>query len=325
MDDLEKEASGQEDSDRPLSRAPNRHRGSDAGQLPGESRASRLIAILTCHNRKELTRRCLDTYFTQKPGEDRVTLEALVVDDGSTDGTGDAIRATFPSARVVVGDGTLFWARGMQLAERHAVVEHPDFLLGLNDDVALEKGAIDLLLSTARARPKTIVVGGLVDPDSGIVTYSGVVRSWWHPLRTRLVEPGPAPKRADTFNGNVVLVPRAVYLRVGPIDGGFSHGHADFDYGFRARRAGCGIVVAPGKAGTCSRGSDAGTFADRSLPLGRRWQLMQSAAGLPMRSHARYLRRHGGWLGPVFWAAPYIKLVLSALAGASSRGRQRRA
>jgi GT2 family glycosyltransferase len=203
------------------------------------------------------------------------------------------------------------------------VDERPEFLLWLNDDVTLDVTAVDRLLETAVTSPDAIVVGALLDPETGAVTYSGVVRSWWHPLRTRLVEPGDRPLEADMFNGNVVLVPRVIYERVGPIDGGFSHGQADFDYGLRARRAGFRIVVAPGSSGTCRRGGGQGTFHDTTLSLRRRWELMQSATGLPMRSHARYLRRHGGRLWPIFWAAPYVKLILSAVATAPRRRRSR--
>ena len=246
-------------------------------------------------------------------------LEAIVVDDGSTDATGDTVKAEFDLARVIVGDGTLFWAGGMQLAESRAVVERPEFLLWLNDDVTLDPTALDRLLATAVRCPDAIIVGALVDPETRAVTYSGVVRTRWHPLRTRLVEPSDRPLEADTFNGNVVLVPRLVYETIGSIDGSFSHGQADFDYGLRAREAGFRVVVAPSTAGTCRRGTQAGTFDDKTLSLRRRWQLVRSPKGLPLSSHARYLRRHGGFLWPLFWAAPYVKLTLSALRTAPRR------
>jgi GT2 family glycosyltransferase len=138
-------------------------------------------------------------------------------------------------------------------------------------------------------------------------------------LRVSRIEPGDEPREADTFNGNVVLVPRRIYEGIGPIDGGFSHGQADFDYGLRAVHAGFRVVVAPGTLGTCRRGGPQGTFQDTSLPFRRRWRLVQSPTGLPMRSHARYLKRHGGHLWPVFWLAPYIKLSASALLTAPLR------
>ncbi len=283
----------------------------------------KVIALLTCHNRRELTLRCLAALFAQEFASATPELRAVVVDDGSTDGTAEAVLESFDAAQVVRAGGSLFWAGGMQLAELTAIAERPDYLLWLNDDVELDVMALDRLLATAGTCPDAVVVGALLDPDSRAVTYSGVTLSRWHPLRARLVEPGDRPLEADTFNGNVVLVPRVVYESVGRIDGSFSHGQADFDYGLRARRAGFRVVVAPRAVGACSRGGEHGTFADTALPLRRRWQLVQSPTGLPMRSHARYLRRHGGPLWPLFWAAPYVKLTLSALATAPRRRHAR--
>jgi GT2 family glycosyltransferase len=282
-----------------------------------------IVALVACHNRKDVTLRCLEAFFAQSFRSEPAALEAVVVDDGSTDGTGDAVRARFGAVDVLEGDGTLFWARGMQLAESRARQRRPEFLLWLNDDVVLDLGALERLTGTAAACPGSIVVGALRDPVSGAVTYSGVTRSRWHPLRTRLVLPGARPLDADTFNGNVALIERRTYERVGPIDGSFSHGQADFDYGFRARRAGFRVVVAAGTVGTCRRDTVAGTFLDPTLPLGDRWRLVQSPKGLPMRSHARYLRRHGGRLWPLFWSAPYVKLGASGVVAALRRALSR--
>jgi len=77
--------------------------------------------------------------------------------------------------------------------------------------------------------------------------------------------------------------------------------------------------VAAGTVGVCPRGHLSGTFRDTTLPLRTRWRLIQGPKGLPMQSHARFLRRHGGRLWPLFWAAPYVKLVVSAFATAPRR------
>ncbi len=273
----------------------------------------KVIAILTCHNRREATLTCLESLYAQRlpPG---CTLDAVLVDDGSTDGTAAAVRARFPRTRVVEGDGQLYWARGMALAERVATAGDPDSLLWLNDDVVLEPGALAALLErTAATEGRAIVVGALRDPWTGEITYSGVRRAGMHPLRFERLQPSGEPISCDTFNGNVALVPRAIYEALGGIDDGFEHAAADFDYGLRARCLGFDVVLASTPVGTCPRTAPRAPWLDPRLSGRERWGLLLGPKGLPPRSQARYLRRHGGLLWPLFWLSPYAKAAAGLL------------
>ena len=89
------------------------------GRRPGsrEAMTTRIAVIMTCHNRRETTVRCLRHFGRSRAGR----LRLFVTDDGSTDGTSEAIRAIWPEATIIHGTGTLFWAAGMALAERAAV------------------------------------------------------------------------------------------------------------------------------------------------------------------------------------------------------------
>ena len=54
------------------------------------------------------------------------------------------------------------------------------------------------------------------------------------------------------MNGNTVLVSRAVVRRVGNLDPAFAQQMGDFDYGLRARAAGCSVWTTPGTIGMCA-------------------------------------------------------------------------
>ena len=273
----------------------------------------KVTAILTSHNRCAKTVACLRSYFAQDAPH-RVVLDAVLVDDGSCDGTTEAVRGLGSPTSIVSGSGNLYWSRGMALAEEHAVSRGCDYLLWLNDDVVLDENSVKRLLDLAEARGNTsIVVGAVRDPGSGELTYSGVNQHRFHPLRFDRVIPGPEPVAVDTFDGNVVLVPMTVASAVGSIDGCFAHAAADYDYGIRARRAGFTVLLAPETIGTCVRDSAYAPWLDCSLPLGARTKLLFGRKGVPPRARARYLRRHGGLLWPVFWLAPYGRFLLSVL------------
>lgn len=272
-----------------------------------------VTAILTCFNRREQTLTCLRSYFAQEI-DSSLSIDAVLVDDHSSDGTAAAVRKLDCRATVIESSGDLYWAGGMALAEKHAFERPFDFLLWLNDDVVLDPDALARLLAVFEAQEAPcIVVGAQRDPDCGDVTYSGVRRHRIHPLRFDRIEPGLEPLKVDTFNGNTVLVPRSVALALGPIDGGFEHASADFDYGMRATKAGVSALVAPGTVGTCPRDHPIAPWLDNSIPARERVRLAFERKGMPPRSRARYLRRHGGALWPVFWLSGYVKFGFSLL------------
>ncbi|MFD8004209.1 glycosyltransferase family 2 protein [Streptomyces mirabilis] len=273
-----------------------------------------VVVVMACHNRRDTTVQCLRSLVGQCPPE--VSLRIVLTDDGSTDGTAAAARAVWPGIRVMQGDGSLFWAKGMALAASAAV--DYDFLLWLNDDVVLGPGALTRLLATHRALAGSgqdpLIVGALRDPLTGAVTYSGVVRqSMLRPTHFTKVAPAHRPVAVDTMNGNLVLVPRNVVERVGQIDGKFHHGMADFDYGLRARALGCAVWVAPGTLGTCAGNSAAGSHMDLTLSVWERLRLMRTPKGLPPSSWLRFTRRHAGPLWPAYWLWPYLRLVVGGM------------
>lgn len=270
-----------------------------------------VVAVLTCHNRRELTLRALRSWFGQ--ADSSLVLRAVLVDDGSVDGTAEAVRREFTAVQVVPANGTLFWAAGMALAERHARLLNPDALVWLNDDVVLADDCLRQLRETsAGRRPAAVVTGALVDPSTGSFSYGGFTPSRWHPLRGNTVAPAGRPLDVVAAHGNLLYVPRAALDRVA-IDGRFQHSYADFDYTMRLTRLGHPLVLTPRPVGWCATGTTSRGRPDPSLPLVKRLRALNSPRGLPLRSHARFLRRHGGPLWPVQVLVPYVKEALRGL------------
>lgn len=285
----------------------------------------RVTAILASHNRRQRTLACLHSYFDQQVPPD-VSLSAVLVDDGSADGTADAVRKLEFDIEIVEESGDLFWAAGMACAEAHAVRSEPDFILWLNDDVVLDAGAVARLLGVAMGVPAgiRIVVGAMRDIAGTRTTYGGLVRSSRiHPMKFALVLPRDVAASVDTFHGNVALVPRAVYSSVGGIDGGFAHAAADFDYGLRATALGFEILLAPGTAGTCDREVGPGPCDWSIVGLVEGIRVALGPKGLSPRSQARFLRRHGGSLWPIFFVIPYCRLIRELMTGSLRDGLPR--
>jgi len=78
-----------------------------------------IAALLTSFNRRTKTLQCLSELAKQLlPKGHRI--EVFLVDDRSSDGTGDAVRREFPSVNLIEGTGALYWCGGMRLAWRTA-------------------------------------------------------------------------------------------------------------------------------------------------------------------------------------------------------------
>jgi len=246
-------------------------------------------------------------------------MSVCLTDDGSTDGTSEAVRAEFPDTRILRGSGALFWSGGMRRAMEDAMALSPDYYLWLNDDVRLVPDAIERMIQTSRSerqigRREPIVVGSTVDPTTGKVTYGGRARLHrFRPLQFALIEPRAIPVRCETMNANCVLLPADVVSHVGNLDPAFVHAMGDLDYGFRATQAGYELLVCPGFVGQCSRGSnfDVTPAAFRSMRLA--WKSITSPKAYPPAAWRTFARRYAGPLWMVYWIKPYVSALCQGL------------
>ena len=249
-----------------------------------------LAILLTCHNRREKTLTCLEILFNVSiPNEHAI--DVFLVDDGSSDGTSEAVSEQFPKTCLIHGDGNLFWNRGMYLAwETAAKIKDYDFYLWLNDDTTIDPKALIILLQTSKAFQHEAIVVGTTSAiqNHSWITYGGRKREGL------LLTPTDRPVFCDYFNGNLVLFPKYVYQKIGTNDPFFRHALGDFDYGLRAAKANIKSVVAPGVLGQCDKHEALLTWCNPEKTFKQRWKAFRSPLGQNPEEFFVFEKRHRG-------------------------------
>jgi GT2 family glycosyltransferase len=244
----------------------------------------KIAAILTCFNRKQKTLTCLERLSRQEGLGTSLDLDVYLVDDGSTDGTGDAVRAAYPRTHVIQGNGQLFWNRGMHLAWKEAAAAGDyDYYLWVNDDTHIEDFCVRELVSCAQATGNgAIICASIRSAVSGEWTYGGYIVAGGKNVP---VTPTGKMEPVTVINGNCVLVPRQVFQRVGNIDPVFIHAIGDLDYGLRAARKNVAIFIAPHFLGYCEKNPSMPKWCLPQVPLRDRIKNLYSPLG---NSHPYY-------------------------------------
>ena len=243
-------------------------------------KGNRAIAVLmTCYNRVETTLRCLHSLFNQtitRSPNHPISFDVWLVDDASPDGTGAKVRAAFPEVHVIEGAGGLFWCRGMRLAWDSACKSGAeyDFYLWLNDDVMLKEDAIETLLAEYE-RTKGVVVGKMSSDE-----------------RETDVSFGFGGPSGDWMNGNLVLIPRAVFAAIGPIADCYRHAYGDHDYGLMAKKAGFALSLTSAFCGICPQQPERYHWL-RDHSLVGRFKLLGDPKGYNL--HDAVLFRYRNW------------------------------
>ncbi len=126
-----------------------------------------LSIIIPSRDTKDLTLTCLHSL-----GDLPADVEVLVVDDGSTDGTAEAIAADprLPCVRTLRSEvGTGF----TRAANRGLLAARGDLLLLLNSDTEVEAGGIAVLRAAFAADPKLGIAGAALSFPDGRPQWSG--------------------------------------------------------------------------------------------------------------------------------------------------------
>lgn len=189
-----------------------------------KSRAETSVLIASYNTREVLLEALAST--AREPD-----VETIVVDNASVDGSADAVNEHFPSVTLVRSSTNLGFAGA---TNRAACEAQGQYLLLLNPDAALMTGALDALLDFARGHPRLGAVGpSLVYPDgrpqSAAFRFPGlaqvlldlfpVPRLMETPLNGRIHS--SVATRIDHPMGACMLIPRAAWEAVGPLDEGY--------------------------------------------------------------------------------------------------------
>lgn len=268
-----------------------------------------IAVLITCHNRKDKTLACLQRLFEQDGLDTLFKIQLFLVDDGSTDGTAEAIQAAFPQVQLIKGDGTLFWNGGMYRAWFSAIDSKIEFshFFWLNDDTFLFPESLRFLWELSNKFSNSIIVGS-TQSKNGSLTYGGRSKSG------KLVYSGSNPTTCELFNGNIVLIPLAVYEIVGTNDIHFKHSLGDFDYGLRAGKLGIKSIVAPGVLGICEGHAEFPTWCNPKKSLFQRISVFRSSLGQNPYEYFVYDLRHFGVFSATFhFITIHIRLIFPVL------------
>jgi GT2 family glycosyltransferase len=239
---------------------------------------TKIAVLITCHNRKEKTLACLHSLFECNLPECYL-LDVFLVDDGSSDGTGDTVKSEFPTINVINGNGNLFWNRGMHLAwETAAKSTNFDFYIWLNDDVELFVNSILDIIFTC-PEYDCIVVGFMRSKNEETTSYGG------RNSKGDLLIPSGSPQICHVVNGNFVLVPVSVYNQIGNLDPLFPHTMGDYDYALRANKIGIKSITTPDFIGFCEKNESLPQWCLTNVPFLKRVKSLYSPLG---NSHPYY-------------------------------------
>ena len=215
-----------------------------------------LSVAVVSYNTRDLLRACLASLHTRQ-AEGEASLEVIVADNGSDDGSLEMVRAEFPDVRLVETGGNVGFGRANNLALQDA---RGRFFCLLNSDAEVLPGALAHALAFLRAHPDVGLVGGqLLWPDGraqtswgGDPTLAGVwqEQTFSGAFRARAAPPAPAscasPRDVDQISGAFMVLRRQAWQQIGGFDPAYFMYNEDVDLNVRLRRAGWRVVFLPG-------------------------------------------------------------------------------
>jgi GT2 family glycosyltransferase len=238
--------------------------------------------------------------------------DVIVVDDGSSDGTADAVERLFPQVILLKGNGNLWWAGGINMGMRHAYQKGAKYLIWLNDDCVPLGNALRALYEYC-SEHSVIAVGQSFCPSGH---YYGGHKKTWKGLKLLSCSETQSIL-CDAFGGNAVCIPRDVVDAIGYLDAKrIPMAPADADYGLRAQKKGIKSFV----VGSARFENDDNLTEEQEswllgdVPPSKIWRgffgKKSSRSFGPMFTF--HLRHWGAW-GFLLFTRPYIKFLFVAV------------
>jgi GT2 family glycosyltransferase len=216
-----------------------------------------LSVVIVNWNVRDLLQRCVESVLS---GQRSITTEIIVVDNASTDGSVEMLRAEFPQTIVIANPEN----RGFPAANNQGIVAaRGRYVLLLNPDTQVLADALDTLVQYMDTHPDVGLVGPqLLYPDGQIQSsrrrYPTLATlffesTWLESLAPRsllrryyvLDQPDNAVLDVDWVTGAAMLARREAIQKVGGMDERFFMYSEELDWCRRIKAAGWRVVYHP--------------------------------------------------------------------------------
>jgi N-acetylglucosaminyl-diphospho-decaprenol L-rhamnosyltransferase len=230
-----------------------------------------LCVIILNYRRAPMTIECLRSLISEM--QDRPGRRALVIDNGSGDGSADEIQAAIDEngwggwARLIASPVNGGFAAGNNLGFQ---AEHARAYLLLNSDARLLPGTIDRLLASLEKHPRAGLIGPRLQGPDGEAQVSCF--RYRTPISEMLAAAGTGaldrlfsrfvvsaglfeePVEADWVSFACILIRREVVEQIGLMDDAYFMYFEDIDYARRARATGWTVLHDPSAQAVHLRG-----------------------------------------------------------------------
>lgn len=255
-----------------------------------------LSIIIVTWNGKRYALECLQSLFAQPLG---MAAEIIVIDNASSDGTPEAIRAQFPKVNLIENEKNLGFAKANNIG---LAASRGRYVCLINSDVVIPPRCLEKMLAYLQANPNIGVLGPkMLSPDGRIGFSVMRLPTVWNTLCCALGLHAIFPASAlfggfmmggysydsidyvEVLTGWFWMIPRAALEEVGKLDEQFFMYGEDIDWCYRFRKAGWRVVFYPG-AEALHYGAASSANAPTRFYIEMR------------RANLQYFRKHAGRL-----------------------------
>lgn len=185
--------------------------------------------ILPVHNRKETTRRFMESLACQSYNE----FQLILIDDGSTDGTSEMVLNYIPSTTILNGNGSLWWGGCLQKGYEWLIqnADETDICVLINDDTTFSQNFLEIGVQLVSQTENTMLQAQCYCQTTGELIDKG---TYYNPKSFTFTQ-------AEEKSQINCLSTRGLFLTIGTLKkiNGFKprlfpHYLSDYDFTYRA-------------------------------------------------------------------------------------------
>lgn len=235
--------------------------------------------IIPTHNRISLLRKVISDISRSLVFDD---VSIIVVNSGDKRSV-ETLISSFSSMKIchVAVNSKHHWSKAIRTGMLYSLNWNYRYLIWMNDDIELFDNWSEIIgWDLSISEPNKVIVGTFRD-STGRVSY-GLKN------KRRFLLPGEE-ETGNYMNGNLVVFPRALIKKLGPLPSWLNHSIGDYLYGLKAIKFDYKLIPSSKFVGICERHQSLEIWQDSSCPRLKRISNLFQPKGLDYFRYARYV------------------------------------